>query len=197
MLPSRSNRRNLSVELAPGNRLQTDPLGVGLEKLPILDGAKSALHGPDGPPDLPLVLAEWFLGRADRTGDVWLWTGTFDPDRIRRGDRKQAPRDRVGHRGAVDALSRWHDQLLAYAPGADALVGVEAHKSGARHAHAAVVAPPEFRFQWVAQAWYEANGYNVWERADWASGAARYAAKYVGKELGVYDVAFAGGRLRL
>jgi hypothetical protein len=103
----------------------------------------------------------------------------------------------VGHRGAIDALDGWHRNLTAYAPTADVLVGVEAHKSGARHAHAAVVAQPGFRYQWAARAWFVAHGYNVWERADRATAAAKYAAKYVGKELGVYDAAFGGHRLAL
>jgi hypothetical protein len=77
------------------------------------------------------------------------------------------------------------------------LVGVEAHKSGARHAHAAVVTPESFRFEWAAREWFERHGYNVWEGADRATAAARYAAKYVGKELGVYDLAFGGRDLEL
>jgi hypothetical protein len=199
MLPSRSlgnrpsrKRNALSVEITPGASVGS------LQTSPILDGAKSALRTVGGGvTDLPLALADWFLDRADAAGRVWLWTGTFDPDRLRRGDRYAAPRDRVGHRAAVDALRAWHRTLTAYAPAADVLVGVEAHKSGARHAHAAVVTQPDFRFEWSAREWFDAHGYNVWERADRATAAARYAAKYVGKELGVWDAAFGGRGLAL
>lgn len=177
------------MSIAPGLDLQTSP---------ILDGAKSALRtAPSGGIDLPLVLADWFLESADAAGKVWLWTGTFDPDRLARGDRFGALRDRVGRRGAIDALQDWHETVRAYAPNVDVLVGVEAHKSGARHAHAAVVTPQSFRFEWVARHWFDLHGFNVWEAADRATAAARYAAKYVGKDLGVYDAAFGGRGLAL
>jgi hypothetical protein len=59
------------------------------------------------------------------------------------------------------------------------------------------VAPDDFRWKWAAINWFNKHGYNRWEAADRATAAARYAAKYVGKELGVYDLAFAGRDLAL
>jgi hypothetical protein len=198
MLPSRRTGSRPSRKVnAPVRGITPGSEAGSPQTSPILDGAKSALHTVGGKrTDLPLALADWFLGRADPTGDVWLWTGTFDPSRLR-STPGRPPLDRVGHRGAIDALNGWHQTLTAYAPTADVLVGVEAHKSGARHAHAAVVAQPGYRFEWSAREWFREHGYNVWERADRATAAARYAAKYVGKELGVYDVAFGGHRLAL
>lgn len=77
------------------------------------------------------------------------------------------------------------------------LVGVELHKSGARHAHSLIAGVPDgFRFEPISRWWFERYGFNLWEPVKVPEAAAKYAGKYVMKELGVFRIAFGGGALR-
>jgi hypothetical protein len=104
----------------------------------------------------------------------------------------------IGHAAAARALDQfWRFGLRAVVPDADILVGLEMHKTGARHAHALIGMPGDVRWFRAWQFWYErygaSQGWKVALRSNEA--AAMYAAKYPAKELGVYGVAYGGGRL--
>jgi hypothetical protein len=204
IVPSRSQRRGLTVELAPDPPAVPAPADPG----PVLDWANYALHPDPDPdpcsthphaPDPHCALASWFLSRAARPDRALrLVTLTFDPDRLYRGADPRLPRTMVGRRAALDALGDWYATgLRAVAPDVDVLAGLEAHKSGARHAHALVGMDSGARWRNAWRYWFErygaSQGWKVELRSDQA--AAMYAAKYPAKELGVYGVAYAGGRL--
>jgi hypothetical protein len=145
--------------------------------------------------DLPCSLAGFFLGRAGclDTRSLWLVTNTHDPRRLAPGRGPLAVRDRVGHAAALRAAEGWYEHLRARDPEADVLYGLEAHKSGARHAHALVATGADFRFAPVAGWWFEHHGFSRWDPVRVPEAAGRYAGKYVTKELGVFRLAFDGG----
>jgi len=172
-----------------------------------LDGAKSAPRTLDADPcqahdhpspDIPCALGGWFLSRSDaQQSAVRLVTLTFDPRRLA-SHRPGAPRDFVGIAAARTAFGRWYREgLIAADPAGSVLLGLEAHKSGARHGHALIVTARDTRWEGMARYWFQhygaSQGFDELVRVEDAS--ARYAAKYAGKELGVYGVAFGGGRL--
>jgi hypothetical protein len=144
--------------------------------------------------DLPCALAGFFLRRAGPPGSLWLVTNTHDPKRLAPGRGPLAVRDRVGHAAALRAADEWYDHVRADAPEVDVLYGLELHKSGARHAHALVAAPADFRFARTARWWFDRHGYSRWDAVRSAEAAGRYAGKYVTKELGAFRLAFDGGR---
>jgi len=87
----------------------------------------------------------------------------------------------------------WYQGVQVAAPGASVLAGLEAHKSGARHVHGLVVAD-WLAWERVAGWWFDRYGYNVWEQVESPLAAARYAGKYVTKELGRFWIGLHGGR---
>ena len=187
--------------------------------VPILDGTKSAPRlaladaypASDGDPceasghdhsdrrggvDVPCALAGWFVERAP-SDVVYLATLTHDPKRFAgTGRGPLALRDRVGHAGALSAAGEWYDALRYEDPAVSVLYGMEAHKSGARHAHALVSTTPDFRYRRPSALWFERYGYSLFERVRSAEAAGRYAGKYVTKELGVVRIALGGGDFR-
>jgi hypothetical protein len=127
------------------------------------------------------------------------------PDALVDGDSPEAGsgrgpaalRDRMGHAGALSALDKLWPVIRSRAPAADCLTGLELHKSGARHAHSLVAGVPEgFRFESIAGWWFDHYGFNRWELVHVPEAAARYAGKYVAKELGAVRIAFGGGDFR-
>jgi hypothetical protein len=175
---------------------------------PVLDWGNYAQHpdpdpdpckGHSHPPDPHCALASWFLSRTARPGrTLRLVTLTFDPARLYRGADPRLPRTMVGRRAALDALGDWYSTALrSVAPDVDVLAGLEAHKSGARHAHALVAMADTARWRNAWRYWFERYGASQgWkERLRSDQAAAMYAAKYPAKELGVYGVAYGGGRL--
>lgn len=184
----------------------------------ILDGTKCALRlpleaSPSPPPDddpcaraehdhsdrpdgldLPCALAGFFIARAAPYDRLWLWTGTHDPKRLPAGRGPLAVRDRVGVAAAAAAASTWYEWLRAEDHDVSVLYGMEAHKSGARHAHALVATHGDFRYRRPGSLWYERFGFNRFEPVRSAEAAGRYTGKYVTKELGVIRLAFVGGK---
>lgn len=142
------------------------------------------------------MLAGWFLGKAGGLDErsLYLVTNTHDPRRLAAGRGPLAVRDRVGRAAALLAADRWYEYLRDRDPLVDLLYGLEAHKSGARHAHALVATAPDFRFAPVAAWWFDHYGFSRWDAVRVPEAAGRYAGKYVTKELGVVRLAFDGGR---
>lgn len=208
-VPSRRQHRHADRGLAPGVLVGPDPADSGVgNTLPVLDWSNYAQNptpDPDPcarhnhPPDPHCALAGWYLTRAARPGRALrLVTLTFDPSKLAPGADPRLPRDMAGRAYALRALGDWYRYgLRAVAPDVDALVGLEMHKSGARHAHALIGMDERARWHRAWRAWYDrhgaSQGWKVRLRSDQA--AAMYAAKYPGKELGVYGVVYGGGRL--
>ncbi len=208
-LPSRREGLRPDRGITPGALTVPAPADTGHGAPSVLDWGNCA-QNPEPAPDPCLThghdaddprcaLAGWFLSRAaraDRT--LRLVTLTFDPAKLYRGADPRLPRTMVGRRAALDALGTWYETALrAVAPDVDILAGLEAHKSGARHAHALLSLDQAARWRNAWRYWYEhhgaSQGWKVALRSDQA--AAMYAAKYPTKELGAYGVSFGGGRL--
>lgn len=143
------------------------------------------------------AVAEWYLSRTEPKDALYLVTLTFDPRRMNPPAPGRQPRDYVGRRGAIDAIQSHHRVVRAYAPTVDVLAGLEAHKSGARHAHELVAVPPGYRWKYAQADWFARFGFVRWDRVERPEAAGKYAAKYAAKELGVWGVAFDGGDLEL
>lgn len=104
----------------------------------------------------------------------------------------------AGRQYALKALGDWYEHgLRAVAPDVDVLAGLEMHKSGARHAHALIGMAADARWYNAWRYWFDRHGASQgWkEQLHSSQAAAMYAAKYPAKELGVYGVSYAGGRL--
>lgn len=159
---------------------------------PCATGGHDHSDRPDGI-DLPCALAGFFVRRAEPFDSLYLWTGTHDPKRLGAGRGPLAVRDRVGHAAALRAAEQWWDTLRAEDDGVSVLYGMEAHKSGARHAHALVATSAEFRYRGPSALWFERNGWNQFDPVRSAEAAGRYAGKYATKELGVIRLGLHGG----